>query len=62
MVESVTGKKQIFTYSDVNRIGDHICYYSDLMKMKSHFPNWDITKSLKQIIAEIVAAWKARVA
>lgn len=41
-------------YSDVNRIGDHICYYSDLRKLKSHFPEWDITISLDDIIKEIV--------
>ena len=26
-----------------NRIGDHICYYSDLRKMKAHYPAWGIT-------------------
>ena len=33
-------------YVDENRIGDHICYYSDLRKMKAHYPGWDITKTL----------------
>src|SRR5207249_2733634 len=28
-----TGNRQVYTYSDQNRIGDHICYYSDLRKM-----------------------------
>ncbi len=32
-----------YTYSDKNREGDHICYYSDLQKMKTHYPKWDIT-------------------
>ena len=60
IVESSTGKKQVYTYIDQNRIGDHICYYSDLRKMKSHYPNWDITKSLKQTIGEIVESWHKR--
>ncbi|HEY2826333.1 MAG TPA: NAD-dependent epimerase/dehydratase family protein [Pirellulales bacterium] len=60
MTEELTGKKQRSTYVDEARIGDHICYYSDLRKMKAHFPGWDITKSLRQTIAEIVAAWKGR--
>ncbi len=50
----LTGKEFNPQYSEVNRIGDHICYYSDLRKLKSHFPEWDITVSLDQIIKDIV--------
>ena len=57
-----TGKKQIWTYVESNRIGDHICYYSDLRKMKAHYPAWGITKTLKQTIAEIAASWSSRLA
>ncbi len=57
---SFTGKKQVYSYLDQNRIGDHICYYSDLSKMKSHYPEWDITKSLNQTIEEIVRSWQER--
>lgn len=60
IVESFSGKKQIYNYVEQNRIGDHICYYSDLRKMKAHYPNWDITKSLKQTICEIVGSWQRR--
>ena len=60
IAESFTGKKQVFTYVDQNRIGDHICYYSDLRKMKSHYPAWDITISLTETIRQIVEAWKTR--
>jgi CDP-paratose 2-epimerase len=42
-----------FIYSDINREGDHICYYSNLDKMKEHFPNWDITKSLEDVFQDI---------
>lgn len=56
MVEDMTGKKLDSTYSETNRIGDHICYISDLTKLKSHYPNWGITKSLPQICEEIIAA------
>jgi CDP-paratose 2-epimerase len=56
MVEDMTGKKLDYTYTDENRIGDHICYISDLTKLKTHYPNWDITKSLPTICEEIVAA------
>lgn len=55
-----TGKKQRYTYVDQNRIGDHICYYSDLRKMKTHYPQWTIRKSLPTIFEEIARSWKDR--
>lgn len=60
IAEKFTGKKQQYTYVDENRIGDHICYYSDLRKMKAHYPGWDITQSLEETIGQIVEAWKQR--
>ena len=62
MTEELTGIPMRSTYVDQARIGDHIVYYSDLRKMKSHYPNWDITKSLADTLSEIVAAWKQRLA
>jgi CDP-paratose 2-epimerase len=59
-VESFTGKKQIYTYVDQNRVGDHICYYSDLHKMKTHYPNWVITRTLEDTIKEIADSWQNR--
>jgi CDP-paratose 2-epimerase len=59
-VERLTGKKMLSTYVDKNRDGDHICYISDLSKMRSHYPSWDLTKSLDDIFSEIVQAWKDR--
>jgi len=61
ITESFTGKKQIFEYIDKNREGDHICYYSDLSKMKKHYPNWNITVSLKETIKQIVESWQQRI-
>jgi CDP-paratose 2-epimerase len=60
ITEGYTGKAQVFNYMDENRVGDHICYYSDLRKMRAHYPGWDITKSLEQTILEIVEAWQRR--
>ncbi len=59
-VEALSGKPMDYVYSDKNREGDHICYYSDLRKMRIHYPNWDISKSLDDIFSEIVGAWKTR--
>jgi len=62
MVEKFSGNAMRHTYREENRIGDHICYYSDLRKMKNHYPEWDLTKSLEQTIREIVDGWKLRIA
>lgn len=60
MISKISGKPMKYKYDDNNRIGDHICYYSDLRKMKEHYPNWDITKSLPQTFEEIHQAWVNR--
>ena len=57
LVASLTGREQIHTYVDEARRGDHICYFSDLRKMKAHFPGWGITKSLEETVREIVETW-----
>lgn len=59
-ISKISGKPMKYKYDDNNRIGDHICYYSDLRKMKEHYPNWDITKSLQQTFEEIYQAWVNR--
>ena len=60
IVSSITGKKMNYVYDENNRQGDHICYISDLSKMKTHYPDWDITKPLKTVFEEIVASWHNR--
>ena len=54
--EAYSGKKQVYQYSDENRIGDHICYYSDLSKIRKHYPKFKLKKSLNNTIKEIVEA------
>ena len=61
MISDISGIPMRYQYSNQNRIGDHICYYSDLRKMKRHYPNWDITKSIKDIFQEIHDSWTSRV-
>jgi CDP-paratose 2-epimerase len=55
-IASLSGKKMRYEYVEKNREGDHICYVSDLSKMRRHYPKWDITKSLDNIFTEIYAA------
>jgi CDP-paratose 2-epimerase len=60
LAESISGKPMNWSYSEVNRIGDHICYYSDLTKMQSHYPNWDITIDLETMFREMIDSWNQR--
>jgi len=60
LAEKFTGRAMKYTYVEQNRIGDHICYYSDLRKMREHYSKWDLTKSLEQTVREIVEAWQTR--
>lgn len=58
--ESLTGRKMNYTYSDDNRIGDHIWYISDVRKFQSHYPDWSYKYNIDQILAEIVAGQMKR--
>jgi CDP-paratose 2-epimerase len=60
LVEEFSGEKQKFTYVDQARAGDHICYYSDLTKMRAHYPTWDISQSLPSTIQQMVVACRER--
>jgi CDP-paratose 2-epimerase len=59
-IEAVSGKKMQYEYVEKNREGDHICYISNLGKLKSHYPEWGITKNLDAIFSEIYQAWIQR--
>jgi CDP-paratose 2-epimerase len=49
------GLKLRYSYKDTNRVGDHICYISDLSKLRGHFPNWKMKYDLPRILDEIAA-------
>ena len=53
---SHSGISQKYEYQEGNRIGDHICYYSDLTKIKSHYPSFSLRHSLSDTIKQIVEA------
>ncbi len=56
----ITGKPMRYRYSDNARAGDHICYISDLTRLKAALPGWDITRTLDDIFEEIVISWQTR--
>ena len=59
-IEKITRKPMLWNYSDQARSGDHIVYYSNLNKVKQHYPAWTITKSIDAIFEEIYLSWVKR--
>lgn len=54
LIARVSGKRPKLTYHDANRIGDHICYYTDLAKFRAHYPGWKKAYGLERIVEEMV--------
>lgn len=54
-VSDLTNRQMEYTVDDTPRKGDHICYISDLSKLREHFPEWSITRNLEQILEELVS-------
>ncbi|MGQ0830816.1 MAG: NAD-dependent epimerase/dehydratase family protein [Microthrixaceae bacterium] len=54
------GKRPEVTYDDTNRIGDHICYYTDMAKFRGHYPAWEQRYTLEAIVDEMVATVTAQ--
>ena len=60
LVEELGGGRLKTEYVAQNRVGDHICYISDLRKLKSHYPGWDVEISLPEIVRQLIASWETR--
>ena len=58
--EKITGKKMNYSYSESNRIGDHIWYISDLTKFKTHYPQWHWKYNLDDILVQIYNGFISR--
>lgn len=54
LIESISPYRVKYTLSDSNRVGDHICYISDLRKIKSHYPQWSIRTSLTDMLGRMI--------
>jgi CDP-paratose 2-epimerase len=44
------GYKMRYSYNPADRIGDHICYISDLTKIRAHFLNWRQEYRIRRIV------------
>jgi len=53
--EELTGKRLRVEYVAEPRVGDHICYISDLRRLQADYPGWQLTRSLEDIVRELAA-------
>jgi CDP-paratose 2-epimerase len=60
LARGITGKEMCYEYLDQPRSGDHICYISDMSKLKRDYPDWSITLGLDQILEELCSSWTQR--
>ena len=56
MCEEIAGRKMDTEYVETNRVGDHIWWISDVQKFRDHYPGWNLTKNVRDILLEIHAA------
>jgi CDP-paratose 2-epimerase len=59
-VETLTGIPMRWRYVDKPRRGDHICYISNLDRLRAELPTWELTRGLDEIFEEIVDGWRQR--
>lgn len=60
LIEDAIGSNIQRAYRESERKGDHICYISDLRKLRDHYPEWDVRTDLPAIIREIVTQEQER--
>jgi CDP-paratose 2-epimerase len=58
-LQALTGKALETSYVDRPRVGDHICYISDMRRFRTDYPHWEPTRSLPAIYEELVAGDEA---
>ncbi|HXH37209.1 MAG TPA: NAD-dependent epimerase/dehydratase family protein [Thermoanaerobaculia bacterium] len=56
LCEEISGNVMNTEYVESNRIGDHIWWISDVGKFRSHYPSWELTRDVRDILTEIHAA------
>lgn len=49
----ISGNTVQHTYSNENRIGDHIWYISDVSKFRKHYPNWNYSFNMYDTLVEM---------
>jgi CDP-paratose 2-epimerase len=53
LCEEIAGRRLDWTYTETNRIGDHIWYISDMAKFRAHYPRWEQRYDLRGLMREM---------
>jgi CDP-paratose 2-epimerase len=54
LVQEVTGEEMTTTYSDANRVGDHVWWISDNGRFAAHYPGWRQAYDVRAITEQLV--------
>ena len=54
IVEKKTERKLKWSYSEQNRMGDHIWWVGDISKFRKHYPNWKLTHNIESIVEDVI--------
>ena len=54
IVEKKTERKLKWSYSEKNRMGDHIWWVGDISKYRKHYPNWKLTHNIESIGEDVI--------
>jgi CDP-paratose 2-epimerase len=60
LCENISGNKMNYTYSETNRIGDHMWWISDVSKFKTDYPEWDWKYDVEDILSQMLEKMKVR--
>lgn len=58
--ERITGKAMNISYSEDNRVGDHIWWISDISKFEHHYPDWSLKYNVEAILNEMYGSLTQR--
>jgi CDP-paratose 2-epimerase len=56
-IEQLAGRKLRWTLSEKARSGDHVCYYTDLTRVRTDHPRWQLTTTIEQIFEELAVSY-----
>jgi CDP-paratose 2-epimerase len=58
-IGQLNGRRIRTVYEPEPRVGDHIVYISNLSKIRAHYPDWDLTQNLEDIVEDVFSMAKS---
>ncbi len=60
LCETITGNQISHSYSDQNRVGDHIWYVSDVSRFQKHYPAWQFEYGIEATLGQMFEELRQR--